>query len=450
MAVKNRSLSILIVTGFLCLGTAYGQKLTFNGSPHKVIEIAPEASTGLAAVYVVDNLQACTVSYTSSSGNVIWQRYSNLGGGFAEPVTDVSRTGNTFTIHADGNDVGYIIDDGTRRHCFWTVNYSNHNLRLESFSVSEDDSECDRTVLAPAGQGDAITYYSINGRAVELSRDIEVEYRTLAYDEDAQVWRESQASVTFPSLRQHLSVDAPLCNTDFTLRGDRFLAEWGQEQQVVSGYYNTVAVNARTVVEQVEHTADNESRPSGDGELGGSAPAEITFRAFPTDAAVFREWQFSPSSEFEDITERFNQDEITRVFTDEGTVYARYVCADASGKCVYEGSVYPITIGASKLECPNAFSPANQDGINDEWKVSYTSIISFECNIFNRWGIKMATLNNPSQGWDGKYKGKFVPSGVYFYVIKAKGADGKAYDLSGDINIINSRISNSTGTSGEE
>lgn len=48
----------------------------------------------------------------------------------------------------------------------------------------------------------------------------------------------------------------------------------------------------------------------------------------------------------------------------------------------------------------------------------------------------MASFSDPSGGWDGKYKGKFVPAGVYYYVIKAKGADGRSYDLSGDINIV--------------
>ena len=97
--------------------------------------------------------------------------------------------------------------------------------------------------------------------------------------------------------------------------------------------------------------------------------------------------------------------------------------------------------------CPNAFSP-NGDGRNDEWKVSYQSIVSFECHIFNRWGQKMCSFTNPADGWDGKYKGKTVPTGVYFYVIKAKGADGKDYKLSGDINIL--QKGRSTGTTGGE
>ena len=40
---------------------------------------------------------------------------------------------------------------------------------------------------------------------------------------------------------------------------------------------------------------------------------------------------------------------------------------------------------------------------------------------------------------DGKYKGKYVPAGTYYYVIKARGSDGRDYKLSGDINIINSK-----------
>ena len=49
----------------------------------------------------------------------------------------------------------------------------------------------------------------------------------------------------------------------------------------------------------------------------------------------------------------------------------------------------------------------------------------------------MFSSTNPTEGWDGKYRGKLVPAGVYYYVIKATGADGVKYSRSGDINIIN-------------
>ena len=59
--------------------------------------------------------------------------------------------------------------------------------------------------------------------------------------------------------------------------------------------------------------------------------------------------------------------------------------------------------------------------------------------------MKVAEFTDPAQGWDGKYNGKYVPSGVYYYVIKAEGADGKKYKLNGDINII--KYSGVTGNS---
>ena len=57
----------------------------------------------------------------------------------------------------------------------------------------------------------------------------------------------------------------------------------------------------------------------------------------------------------------------------------------------------------------------------------------------------MCEFSDPSQGWDGKYKGKYVKTGTYYYVIQARGADGRKYNLKGDINIINYR---NNGTSG--
>ena len=137
---------------------------------------------------------------------------------------------------------------------------------------------------------------------------------------------------------------------------------------------------------------------------------------------------------------------MTHTFRDYGTNYVRFVAGNDSGSCDYIGETYEVYIGESRLECPNAFSPGATEGTNDEWKVSYKSIIEFDCHNFNRWGLEMAHLTDPSQGWDGRYKGKLVPSGVYYYVIKAKGSDGQDYKLSGDINIL--KYSNDSSTNG--
>lgn len=90
----------------------------------------------------------------------------------------------------------------------------------------------------------------------------------------------------------------------------------------------------------------------------------------------------------------------------------------------------------STLIMPNAFSP-NNDKINDVYKVkSYQNIVEFHAYIFNRWGQKLYEWTDPADGWDGTYHGKDVKDGVYFVLVKAKGADGRTYNIRRDVNLL--------------
>lgn len=102
-----------------------------------------------------------------------------------------------------------------------------------------------------------------------------------------------------------------------------------------------------------------------------------------------------------------------------------------------EGTPLSISIAESKLEMPNAFSP-NGDGINDVYKAKsgYKSIVEFHATIFNRWGQKLYSWDDPAGGWDGKFHGKDVAQGVYYVLVKAKGADGRNYHIKRDVNLL--------------
>lgn len=415
--------------------------LTFDGLALPAVETPGASLSGIETVYMINTADGVNISYAAQTDNVTWYQYYANNTEMTE-VTGVVRNGNTYTIPASMQDVGYVIWDGTNQYYYWVSNYNNHRLTLDAITVS-DESACDRTALRVDGVCDHINYFSISGRAFQLSREMTIEYRTLEYDSEQTVWREMNAIDTQPNLSALMTVDAPLCDTEFTLTGDRFLRAWGSPLSVQTGLYNTPAVRAETTAVQSRRDNPNEQNPAVDA-LGGSAPCVITFTARPTDAAVFREWQFSRTEEFEDIYQRFAQDELEYTFTEQGTFYVRFQCGDAAGVCFDESPIYTVSVGESKLDCPNAFSPFNRDGVNDEWKVSYQSLVSFECHIFNRWGVKIASFTDPAQGWDGKHNGKFVPAGVYLYVIKAVGADGVKYNKSGDINILKSRQYNSS------
>ena len=107
-----------------------------------------------------------------------------------------------------------------------------------------------------------------------------------------------------------------------------------------------------------------------------------------------------------------------------------------------------VSISESKLEMPNAFSP-NGDGINDIYKAKdgYQSLVEFHAYIFNRWGQKLFEWTDPSQGWDGTYNGKDVKQGVYFVLVKAKGADGRTFTIRRDVNLLRGYTEKSGGSS---
>jgi len=91
---------------------------------------------------------------------------------------------------------------------------------------------------------------------------------------------------------------------------------------------------------------------------------------------------------------------------------------------------------------PNVFSPGF-DGINDEFNL-YGGISAAEISeirIFDRWGnlIYTATgvpLGNSGLGWDGQYKGRDVPKGVYVFYAKVLFIDGVVVDYEGDITVL--------------
>lgn len=193
--------------------------------------------------------------------------------------------------------------------------------------------------------------------------------------------------------------------------------------------------------------------------MSGNAPLLGIFRANPQNVGSYSatyEWRFTFNGESEPYLTRYEED-TEYTFTKAGThsivVYATFINGNDTIAYTQEywdevGSM-TVTISESKLEMPNAFSP-NGDGINDIYKAKdgYQSIIEFHAYIFNRWGQKLYEWDDPAGGWDGKYNGKDVKQGVYFVLVKAKGADGRTFNIRRDVNLLRgySEESGSTAT----
>ncbi|MDE7407026.1 MAG: gliding motility-associated C-terminal domain-containing protein [Muribaculaceae bacterium] len=413
--------------------------LRFDGLMQPAYKADVPKSSGLQCVYVLPWTNGVKAVFTASgeSAQITVSRYSAMGGGYAEDVA-YSRNGLEVTWMLNDGDMGYIVNDNGVNQCYWITDYSKHRMQLNSVTVSEE-SDCAMTVLAVDGDAQRINYYSINGAPLILSRGIRIGYNTLEWDSSSKSYKLKSVYEDVDYVNTALHVTAPLADTRFIVSGDRFMEQWGEGVEVSTGEYRAITVAAETSANQLERDSDNEQTGGGSGGLGGSAPCEVEFEAYVSDAALFIEWQLSRTPDFEEIYRRYNDLALTYTFTEAGMWYVRFMTSDASGACVCYSDTYEVNIGESAFVCPNAFSPGVTEGVNDEWRVSYKSIVEFECHIFNRWGQQMAHFTDPSVGWDGKYSGKTVPAGVYYYVVKAKGADGRNYNLSGDINIVGYR-----------
>lgn len=430
--------ALVAFAAFTVRGEGY---VNFIGSPFSTQSFPAEPSSGLEGIYVLSSTDGVKMQFQSSTAVTV-SSFGNRGAAY--PSTIGTFGPGEISVPLQDGDMGYILEEGSKVTYLWVVDYSAHELKLESLRLSEEQ-DCARARLDFVGHAEAIPYYTINGRRLTLSRHLYVEYSTLAFDEDSYIYTPSIAEEIIDGIETTFSIPAPLCNTTMNLSGDRFLRAWGKELSIDSDEYHTISVAAETRATQTPHTADNEQKDNNDG-LGGSAPCEIEFEAAVSDAAIFREWQISRDPEFNILDNSYSDLTFTYTFTEQGTSYVRFTADNADGTCPFEGPVYEIFIGESRLDIPNAFSPQSSPGVNDEWKVSYKSLVSFECHIFNRWGKELFKTNDPAIGWDGKSGGKYVPAGVYYYVIKAKGSDGIDYKRAGDINIIDFKQETNTST----
>ena len=118
-------------------------------------------------------------------------------------------------------------------------------------------------------------------------------------------------------------------------------------------------------------------------------------------------WNFGAAGSSTDINPIVN-------FTQYGlynvvlTAYNELRCADSTEIPI---SVLP----PQNFFIPNVFTP-NNDGNNDNFYIEMQEGVTvIEFTVFDRWGEKVHDGQYP---WDGTYKGKPCPEGVYVYVFK--------------------------------
>ena len=172
----------------------------------------------------------------------------------------------------------------------------------------------------------------------------------------------------------------------------------------------------------------------------GEAPLRVLFRANASnlDAGATLEWHFRHigADGQTNITRYEENTEYT--FMESGETLVSLLVMQENE--MVDSMSIRVTISESHLEMPNAFSP-NGDDHNNTYKAksNHKSIVEFHAIIFNRWGQKLYEWNDVDGEWDGTYKGSPVKDGVYFVLVRARGADGKVYNIRRDVNLLRNK-----------
>ena len=192
---------------------------------------------------------------------------------------------------------------------------------------------------------------------------------------------------------------------------------------------------------------DNGFSVDADSLEEAQAPFDVTFHANPSEMEGFTpsfEWHFhktdKKTGQRQELFVRYEED-TQYTFTESGnyTIVLKTKLDDQGNEL--DSIALDLFIADSWLEFPNAFTP-NGDDRNEifQAKEGYKSIVEFHAYIINRWGQKLFEWTDPAKGWDGKYKGKDVKEGVYFLLVKARGGDGKEYNIRKDVNLLRNYI----------
>lgn len=287
----------------------------------------------------------------------------------------------------------YVYENGTKKRLF-DINYSSNK---ETFIEPKHHTG----YLIESG-GEQFVFWVID--------------RSQLIDKDHFEYQSLQGELTYYSLRE----DKQQGKMEHLINFSDELDPDDDEEEILS---------CKIITKTTMREALNENQRPSENSVEGSSPLHIEFIGEVEGEADSFLWTIY--KEGEQILTRSDQNiEFTFEHSGKYMVSLRVANEDKSAS----DSIY-VDVSESQIIAPSVFTP-NGDGVNDEFRVAYTSISEFQATIINRWGRTVFSWSDPQKGWNGTINGKPAPEGTYFYIIKAVGADNKPYFLKGHLNLL--------------
>lgn len=427
----------------------------------------------------------CFYTYEDTDNNITIFLFDGLASSsiVCEEATEWLEWDGTFKTNqkelTSFDEGGYkAIVDG-KEVCIWIFDYKNYEISIDGLNIQDDiEDKCSALKLQVAFSDffQEMNYQTPTGETKTLERNFTLTYKTTNWNGNS--WSEPVDTIvkvkkTNLAGNDYLILDnqneitlplSPYCDTYFELSADKdeFAKHFGRESTKKSDLFSAIAIAAFPKGEIAKRDAENEldktsvsttgsgtskncecketlqKVTSADGTIGGSAPLVVDFKSNANpDAAEFFEW-FIYNTQTPTKVIRYTDQDFRYTFNDAGEYVVKLKAS--SSDCEATDSI-KVTVLESFIDVPNVFTP-NGDGVNDEFRVVYRSIISFNAWVYNRWGRLVCKWSDPAKGWDGRINGKLAAPGAYYYVIEAIGSDKDKngepikWKCSGDINLL--------------
>ncbi|MDR0757138.1 MAG: gliding motility-associated C-terminal domain-containing protein [Tannerella sp.] len=440
MQKEKRRKTVCLLALWLSAITVFAQYEVSGGKGEPLL--AADNTLHRIRVYLVNGVEGLTLRYTSSTSSHRWFRYKTRASE-AEPVAS-SRLGNTSTVDLPEEGYGYFVQDGDNyamSNFIWIIDYSRRPVQIRNLRVSDSGEPCVALRLSGEDETAPLVYRTPGGTETVVRRQYEASYMTQVWNNDSKTFRPAMLIDTLDGDPLGQSLAPPLEDTDIQLSGDLFARHFGLEKMFATSFYQAIALEVHADTTILSNGGSN--MQTGDSEI--LAPASVRFTAYGnTPVASLFIWQIYRSDDADRPLVRFTGAEVEYTFALVGDYTVRLEVSDRTGACSNTEYTWNIPVTETVVLIPNVFTPEGSPGVNDEFKVVYKSVIRFKASVFNRWGAELFSWTDPARGWDGKYRGKPVPAGPYFYVIEYTGTDGKTHKKSGDINVIRTTKSKTT------
>jgi len=440
----------------------------FNGYAN---EFSIKTGTGVVGdkinnVFLFNSLENATIEFSSEfidSTGCKWYKYTEDPYTAEElPASAFSTDTTTSTLLKLSADCGYIVEFGDTacdlgnrcRAYMWCTQYKP--IQSVSFPNPEEACESIDLRIEPV-----MTYVDKNGTKKVVKRFLNYSYSNFVLNETTFLPETAPVKGSNEADSLLTISPTPAIDTKFTLIDTLSKKLMGKEEKYDTDTFYTEAVVAYPIMKvdmKVDQEVDaNSSNWKKDAEgrvmmafsetfeqaiadtsnFKTSAPVTIDLMCIPSERVSntgfvwdFIQGVYAEQGNFDGALPNYNAQINAYKFEEPGLHCVRLTVTSVNGKC--KSSSYGcFRVAESGLWIPNAFSP-NGDGDNDEFRVAYRSISSFECNIYDEWGNKVYESDDITTGWDGD--GHSL--GVYFYIIEAKGTDGVSYKKKGTVSLL--------------